>query len=201
MTQTEQIQTKKEYMKILSQKLRRLPKEDFDRAMEYFEEYFAEAGPEHEQQAIKDLGSPEEAANALILDLAAQNAKQPPKTVRRGLSAVWIAILAVFAAPVAIPVALALAIVVITFVFVIGLLLLCLILSAVCVTAAGIINIFGGASILFRSFGDAMCNIGIGLFATGLGILFVYGAILFFRWFIRKISVALGNMMKGGRRK
>lgn len=56
---------KTEYMKILSKKLRRLPKEDYARAIEYFEEYFEEAGPENEQQAIQDLGSPEEAAREL----------------------------------------------------------------------------------------------------------------------------------------
>ena len=32
--------TKKEYMKKLAYQLRRLPKEDFDKAMDYFEEYF-----------------------------------------------------------------------------------------------------------------------------------------------------------------
>ena len=49
--------TKTEYMKILTHNLRRLPKEDYDRAIEYFEEYFAEAGPENEQQAIADLAA------------------------------------------------------------------------------------------------------------------------------------------------
>lgn len=50
--------TKSEYMKKLSYSLRRLPKEDFNQAIDYFEEYFAEAGEENEQQAIEDLGSP-----------------------------------------------------------------------------------------------------------------------------------------------
>ena len=86
--------TKTEYMKILARSLRRLPKEDYDRAIEYFEEYFAEAGPENEQQAVSDLGSPEEAAKELIMDLAAQNIKEKPKTVKRGLSTLWIAVLA-----------------------------------------------------------------------------------------------------------
>ena len=54
--------TKSEYMKKLSYSLRRLPKEDFNQAIDYFEEYFAEAGEENEQQAIEDLGSPEDAA-------------------------------------------------------------------------------------------------------------------------------------------
>lgn len=38
--------TKKEYMKKLAYQLRRLPKEDFDKAMDYFEEYFEDAGIE-----------------------------------------------------------------------------------------------------------------------------------------------------------
>lgn len=54
--------TKKEYMKKLAYQLRRLPKEDFDKAMDYFEEYFEDAGIENEQKAIEDLGAPEEAA-------------------------------------------------------------------------------------------------------------------------------------------
>ena len=33
--------TKSEYMKKLSYSLRRLPKEDFNQAIDYFEEYFA----------------------------------------------------------------------------------------------------------------------------------------------------------------
>ena len=91
--------TKKEYMKKLAYQLRRLPKEDFDKAMDYFEEYFEDAGIENEQKAIEDLGAPEEAASALILDLAQENAAKPPKTMKRRFSALWIAILALFAAP------------------------------------------------------------------------------------------------------
>ena len=90
--------TKKEYMKKLAYQLRRLPKEDFDKAMDYFEEYFEDAGIENEQKAIEDLGAPEEAASALILDLAQENAVKPPKTMKRRFSALWIAILALFAA-------------------------------------------------------------------------------------------------------
>ena len=98
--------TKKEYMKKLAYQLRRLPKEDFDKAMDYFEEYFEDAGIENEQKAIEDLGAPEEAASALILDLAQENAVKPPKTMKRRFSALWIAILALFAAPIALPLAL-----------------------------------------------------------------------------------------------
>ena len=79
--------TKSEYMKKLSYSLRRLPKEDFNQAIDYFEEYFAEAGEENEQQAIEDLGSPEDAAKELIMNLAEKNMEQPPKTVKHSFKA------------------------------------------------------------------------------------------------------------------
>ena len=92
--------TKKEYMKKLAYQLRRLPKKDYDKAMDYFEEYFEDAGIENEQKAIEDLGAPEEAASALILDLAQENAVKPPKTMKRRFSALWISILALSGASV-----------------------------------------------------------------------------------------------------
>ena len=192
--------TKTEYMKILTHNLRRLPKEDYDRAIEYFEEYFAEAGPEDEQQAIADLGSPDEAAKALIVDLAAQNIKEKPKTMEGGLSALWIAVLAVCSAPVTLPIAICLLAVIAVVLFCVGIALFCVVISAVAVAASGILTLFGGIVLLFRSLGDGLCNIGLGLFSTGLGILFVYGAILLFKWLIRKASVSLGKITKGGRR-
>lgn len=192
--------TKTEYMKKLTHNLRRLPKEDYDRAIEYFEEYFAEAGPKNEQQAIADLGSPDEAAKALIVDLAAQNIKEKPKTMKGGLSALWIAVLAVCSAPVTLPIAICLLAVIAVVLFCVGIALFCVVISAVAVAASGILTLFGGIVLLFRSLGDGLCNIGLGLFSTGLGILFVYGAILLFKWLIRKASVSLGKITKGGRR-
>ena len=192
--------TKTEYMKKLAHNLRRLPKEDYDRAVEYFEEYFAEAGPENEQQAISDLGSPDEAAKALIVDLAARNIKEKPKTMKRGLSTLWIAVLAVCSAPVTLPVAICILAVIGAVLLCVGIALFCVVITAIAVAASGILSLFGGIILLFRSLGDGLCNIGLGLFSTGAGILFVYGAILLFKGFIRKASVSLGKITKGGRR-
>ncbi len=55
--------------------LRRLPKEDFDAACAYFEEYFDEAGEKNEIQAMEDLGSPRQAARELIVSLAVKNSR------------------------------------------------------------------------------------------------------------------------------
>ena len=47
--------TRQEYMEELKKYLKRLPKEDYDNAIEYFSEYFDEAGPEYEQQVMEEL--------------------------------------------------------------------------------------------------------------------------------------------------
>lgn len=44
---------KEQYMKVLKKRLRRLPKEDYNRAVEYFEEYFAEAGREMSSRPLR----------------------------------------------------------------------------------------------------------------------------------------------------
>ena len=61
--------TRNEYMEQLKKYLKRLPKEDYDNAIEYFSEYFDEAGPENEQQVMEELGQPREAARELLLNL------------------------------------------------------------------------------------------------------------------------------------
>ncbi|MCU6748612.1 MULTISPECIES: DUF1700 domain-containing protein [Lachnospiraceae] len=193
--------TKKEYMRQLAGKLRRLPKEDYDKALAYFDEYFEEAGPENEQQAITDLGSPEEAAKELIMQLAGQNSKEPPKTMKKGISAVWVGILGVCAAPIALPLALAIIIVAVALLITVFAVLLSLIFSAVAVAAGGILSILGGVILLFRTFPDGLCNLGIGIFALGAGILCIYGTIFLTTWFLRKMTCSLGKITKGGRKK
>lgn len=189
-----------EYMKILSHELRRLPREDYYKAIEYYNEYFDEAGPENEQQAISDLGAPEDAAKEILMNLVQQAASEPPKSVKRGLSAVWLGILGICAAPIALPLAACLVIVVAALVFTVIMLLLALAACAVSVAAAGIIGVIGGIILMFTAFFDGLCNFGAGLFSLGLGILFVYGSILLFKWTMTKITVLLGHISKGGHR-
>lgn len=193
--------TKNEYMRILSRKLRRLPNEDYDRALAYFEEYFEEAGLENEAQAIADLGSPEEAARELIMNLAEHNIEEPPKTVKKGFSAIWVGILGVCAAPIALPVAFALIVTIAVLIFCVFAVLFCLVICAAAIAAAGALTIVGGIFLLFKAFPDALCNLGIGIFALGAGTLSVYGSILFFKWCLRKTTCSLGKITKGGRKK
>lgn len=152
--------TKADYMKTLAYSLRHLPKEEFEQAMDYFEEYFAEAGPENEQQAIEDLGSPDEAAKTLIMNLAAKNVEEPPKTVKHSFKAVWIGLIALCAAPIALPLAFCLICVIAALLFAILCVLGGILLSAFCVLAAAVIGFIGGIALLFSSFANGIATLG-----------------------------------------
>lgn len=58
--------TRDEFLQRLSAALGSLPEEEREAALEYYEEYFADAGPENEQDVLEELGSPEEAARQIL---------------------------------------------------------------------------------------------------------------------------------------
>mgnify|MGYP001310771237 CR=1 FL=1 len=68
---------RQDFMNQLAAELSKLPKEEVQAAMEYYSEYFDEAGPEREQQAIKDLGSPSKIATQIKADYAVRQLDEP----------------------------------------------------------------------------------------------------------------------------
>ena len=182
------------YMSSLAKQLRRLPKEDFDRAMEYFEEYFDEAGPENEQQAIEDLGTPETAANQIVMDMAMAQAKEPKKSVERSLNAVWVGVLAVFAAPIGLPLALAAVIVVLALVFVVLVLALSVVLVAVVFTLTSVFAFIGSVWLTVVSPVNGLTTLGLAVFCVGLCILIVLGSIWLLKWFLGSVGRLFSRM-------
>lgn len=61
--------SKEEYLKQLQKYLKKLPKQDYEDAMEYFIEYFEETDEAGAQELMKELGTPKEAARDLISNL------------------------------------------------------------------------------------------------------------------------------------
>lgn len=165
---------KEQYMKELKKRLRKLPKSEFERAIEYYEEYFADAGPEHEQEAISNLGTPEEAANGIIREFAIANANKPANGVKNIFHAIWIGILAVCAAPVALPVMLIWLLVLMVLIIAIIVTVLAIACATISLILTGPISIWGGCSLLTQSFPAALICLGYGLVSIGLGLLLGY---------------------------
>ena len=105
--------SKGEYLNQLHKYLRKLPRQDYEDAMEYFTEYFQETDEEGAEELMKELGTPKEAARELMANLlnkkieAHQNYETDGQTRAEqkgsGKHVVWIALLVLFAAPVGAP--------------------------------------------------------------------------------------------------
>lgn len=78
----QRIYNKEAYLDELRRYLRKLPADDYENAMEYFIEYFEEAGPENEAQAIRDLGTPKEAASEILQNLLHEDGTEKSDTAR-----------------------------------------------------------------------------------------------------------------------
>ena len=61
--------SKEEYLNQLHKYLRKLPRQDYEDAMEYFTEYFQETDEEGAAELMKELGTPKEAARELMANL------------------------------------------------------------------------------------------------------------------------------------
>lgn len=59
---------RKEFLSRLEQALQEMPAEECRRAVEYYENYFDEAGPEKEQEVLEQLGTPEKVAEDILRD-------------------------------------------------------------------------------------------------------------------------------------
>lgn len=192
---------KLEYMEALKYNLRRLPKEDFEKAIDYFEEYFQDAGVEKEAQVIEDLGSPNFAAEQIIATIAIENTQQPVKNVKKGLNALWVGLLALFAAPIALPLVLAVAIVLFAFVFSILLCIALFILAGILFVFCGIFTFISSFSVLVSNPPAFLICFGLSLASVGLGLLLTYGMVLLCKSFLTTMVRLFGRMVKKGGKK
>ena len=136
--------TRTEYLNQLETYLMKLPQADRIEAMDYFKELFDDAGPEGEEELMTSLGSPKEAAHDILTTLLDKkiNEENSNKNNRQVLQ---IAILALLAAPIGIPVGIGILMAIIgIFIAAVSVLL-----AFFAISAAGLVL---GAVLLFESF-------------------------------------------------
>lgn len=188
--------SREEYLRALSRELRRLPKDEYEKAMDYYVEYFEEAGPEKEQEIIKDLGSPKDVAAQIIMDAAMERMDKPQKSMKRGLSTVWMVVLAVCAAPIALPLAIGILAMAGGVLVTAGALLLCALLVEAGAVAAGVVAVVGGIVLLFSHPLSALTVTGMGLFMIGISILGAFVLCLLFRGMVHVIQALFRKIMR-----
>lgn len=181
---------RQEFMNRLAAELSRLPKEEIQAAMEYYSEYFDEAGPEREQETIAELGSPSKIATQIKADYAVRQLDEPGagQSAKKGLSAILWVILGIFAAPIAFPVAIALGVTALAIFIALAAVIFSVIISLAAVCISGIALVFIGFAGLGGSFAAGMMLIGIGLVAAGITALLCVGVTIGARALIHAIA-------------
>ena len=202
--------SKEEYLNQLHKYLRKLPRQDYEDAMEYFTEYFQETDEEGAAELMKELGTPKEAARELMANLLDKKIEEHqnyetdgqtrPEKKGSGKHVIWIALLVLFAAPVGAPLLVALAAVVLSLVVCMLAILLCVVLFAAClIIIGGKIIVRGILAVPISMSGFAMLT-GSGLLAMGAGILGVLLCIYLCKWssmLIAKLVCKITNRKRG----
>lgn len=168
--------TKDAYMAKLQKYLRKLPKQDYEDAIEYFNEYFSDADEEGQQALMKELGTPKEAASDLmyhLLDRKLQVKQESGEAEKHKKGTTMVAVLAILSTPVTIPLFIALVAI-----------LFSIMICVVCVLMSDFICAFSmlliGGKLLLRGIVSFPYSISGGLTITGCALLGIGGAILLY---------------------
>ena len=134
---------KNAFLSELSRKLRRLPREDYDDAINYYNEYLLDAGIDDSEDVTPLVGTVDEVAKT-ILDDCTEKQFEKVKTeggVKNSTKAVWLVILGIFAAPVALPLAIVAVALIFTILVTIFAVVFSLVIASAAVAFAGLVAI------------------------------------------------------------
>ncbi|MGT2686752.1 DUF1700 domain-containing protein [Streptococcus porcinus] len=191
--------TRTEYLTELQNQLRKLPEDDYLEAMDYFTEYFDEAGPENEDKVITDLGSPKEAAREIIGRLLENKIESEDKRPKHYAKIIWLTILSILAAPTAIPIFLAIVSLVLAIIVVITVIIFSLIILGISFFANGCYVLFDSFSYLSSSINSTILSFGIGLMMIGGSLLAIMLGFEVCAALIRGGALLIQKMIKRGR--
>ena len=186
--------TREEYMAKLQKYLRKLPKQDYEDAIDYFNEYFSDTDEEGQQKLMEELGTPKEAAadlmcNLLDRKLQEQDTDIEEKKSKKGI--VTLSVLAILSTPVTVPLFIALLAV-----------LFAVAICVVCVIFSDFIAAFGVRGLVSfpYSLSGALTVTGCGLFGIGCAILLYILGIYLCKW-TGMLLVKLAQVLAGKRGK
>lgn len=164
-----------EYMKELERSLKRLPKTEREEALFYYNEYFDDAGPERESEAMEELGDAKEIAAQIVKELALKRLDEPKpeRAAKKGLSTLWIVLLALCAAPIGLPLLLAVVVFGLAMVIMVFSIFAALLFSGVIFVAVGIVSIAAGIYFLPTQLASGIFILGTALGESGVGLLLI----------------------------
>lgn len=177
-----------DFLRRLEVLLSDISKEEREEALQYYRDYFEDAGAEREADVVRELESPEKVAETIKADLkrdtytedmtqsfpvqtgTTQNTQSTPKS-NNGLKILLIVLIVLIGAPIILPVGFglvvaALGIVIAAFSFFAG-----LVLGAVAIMGAGLVVIVVGIPLLVVALPAGLLSVGSGLLIFVVGLI------------------------------
>lgn len=186
---------KDEFLHRLRRKLRVLPKEEIDNAVQYYEEYFEDSGL-GEEQTTAQLGSPAAAASQILADYAINRVDGSGRKVKRRLPLVWFILLAIFASPIALPIGIVfVALIIVVLITAVSVLaaMACVVVSMI---IGGVFLAGVGICVTLQNMPTAVFVCGLGLTAAGAGALLMIPLIMLCRVSCRGIMALVSKILK-----
>lgn len=173
-----------EFMKKLEELLANISKEEREEALQYYNDYFEDAGPEHEADVIRELESPEKVAATIKADMNdTDHAENKGKTSRKewcsgspGKIAI-VVVLCIICAPIVIPVGIALVMTIFALIVAAFSVFAGLVVAAASIGIAGVLAVITGFPLLMVAFPTGILSIGSGLILGVVGVIGVVAAV------------------------
>lgn len=167
---------KEAFLKELTKRLRYIPAEDRQDAIEYYEGYISDMGLSEDEDVISRLGTPKEVAKNILGECTQKHIDkaEEQKTVKSKATVVWLSILGILSLPVSLPLAIAAIAIVLSLAIAVLAVVFSLIVAAAGVAVGGVAAIFWGFFV--PGLPQKLFTIGTGLALTGGAILIGFTA-------------------------
>lgn len=187
---------RQEFMEELKRGLQGISEEESEDAVNYYEEYFEEAGSENEAEVIKELGNPIQIAKRIKAEVTIKQVKdeevKSSKQIKGILSSMGLILGVLFASPLLIPMGLTGVIAMGTILLLILTVVGSVIVGGISIAVTGVIVIFVGIYVLFLEPLTGVFLIGASSAIIGLDILIAYGLMGIAKKLI-KVSANIGS--------
>ncbi|MFZ2537591.1 MAG: DUF1700 domain-containing protein [Oscillospiraceae bacterium] len=173
--------------------LRNLESSELQDVLQYYNEYFDEAGVENEEAVIAELGSIKDIAIGIRANSATRYLETGKSSTKKSLNAVWISIGAIFAAPIALPLAIAFGILAIALVITFAALLFTFFAVAFSFALSGVLLTFASFILIPASPSSFLLAFGAGLILAGLSILVFIPTLMITRSSFKGIAIFINR--------
>jgi len=167
--------TKNDFLAELERRLKPLDESERNDALNFYREYFEEAGPGKESAVIEELGSPAYVAAQVVSKVQTENSGRAP-SAGRSISVLWIMLLGILSAPLTLPILFVFLLLLFIFIVVAASLIFALVSTAAGLLWGGLITFISAFAGLFADFAKNVFIMGASLVKLAIGGLILLAA-------------------------